>query len=159
MTPNMHRLTAIVTALAGAVALPLAAQTAQNPQVQSEPAAPAADAMTLVRDADSGKLRAPTAAEAHELRNSRRYAAEARADHGGRAERTAIEPRAHRSGARGARMTDESLHQSMIVRNADGSTTLQCFDPKEGMHAAHIGEAFASRPANAPQSAAKLETE
>ncbi len=155
MTSNIYRLTALVTVLAGAAVLPLAAQAAQPAQAQGV-AATAADSLTVVRDADTGKLRAPTGAEAEELRG--RAAADGRSVRSERAERTTLEPRAHRSGARGTRMTDESMHHTMIVRNADGSTSLQCFDSKGGMHAAHSGESSAPVSAS-PRAAAKLETE
>lgn len=109
--------------LAFAAALPLHAQEATEPE-QS------ADNMTVVRDAESGKLRAATADEQAALRSQ---SAKGRV-------RAAAAPlplqKFHKSGARGARLTKEFLSSSVAVRKADGTLEKQCFDAHGAAEAA-----------------------
>lgn len=97
----------IALALSAAAILPATAQTGA-PQ-----AAPVADAMTVTRDPATGQLRAATAAEQANLR-----ALQARSRL--RAAAPRVQQKVHASGARGARLTDESLSSSVAVRGADG---------------------------------------
>ncbi len=102
--------------------LGLSAQSAVAQETQE--AAPQAEALTVVKDAQTGKLRAPTAeevatlkAQAPAARNTARVAAPG-----------FVLNKAHRSGIRGFRLTDESMSTSVAVRKADGSIERQCFD-------------------------------
>lgn len=104
----------ITLALLGLVSQSASAQEAQS-NVQST------DSMTVVRDADSGKLRAATGEEATALK----------AVGAARALRVAPKPtlqKFHKSGATGARLTDDFMSQNVAVRQADGSLVEQCFD-------------------------------
>lgn len=92
-----------------------------------------ADAMTVVRDPHSGKLRAPNAAELQALRN-------------GNANGQSIAPRSepapllqkyHASGARGVRLNDEFMSSSMVTRTADGKLEMQCLEPGHSGQAPH----------------------
>ena len=101
---------------------------AQPSQLKSF-AAQRADALSVVRDADTGELRAPTAEEA---------AALAAASSGSAALRSsATQPtlRTHAGGARSIRMTDDMINQLVAVRDAAGLRT-QCFDSKDAAAAA-----------------------
>jgi hypothetical protein len=60
------------------------------------------DSITVSRDAETGKLRAATPEEVNALKAA--------------------------GAARGARLTDEFLSQSVAVRQPDGSVAEQCFD-------------------------------
>jgi len=108
---------------------------------QQEQPAPAADNITVVRDAETGKLRDATPAERAALQASSMR----------RAMRAAPQPvlqKYHASGAQGARLTDEFMSASVAVRKADGKLEMQCHD-------AHGGDAKA-----APHShAVNLDTE
>src|SRR5437764_14689634 len=80
-----------------AAALPAAAQQAQDAQGES---VQTANSMTVTRDAETGKLRAATAAEqsnmsAQKAKSLMRVAA------------PRPQPKVHASGARGARLTDD----------------------------------------------------
>ena len=107
-------------ALAGASAMTLPAHAQQ------------AEGMTVVRDATSGELRAPTAAEAASLQQ----AAAAKTQ----ASRIARQPtlqKYHPNGARGVRLTDEFTSSVIAVRNPDGSIGKQCVEGEGAAHAAH----------------------
>lgn len=79
------------------------------------------DAMTVVKDATTGKLRAPTAEEHAEMK----AAGTARA---ARFSPKATQQKVHASGARGARLTDDFLSSEVAVRQPDGTIAMQCFD-------------------------------
>lgn len=149
MLKNLNRLAAAVAALAGAMALPVLAQ--EVPAQLSRPA----DAMTVVRDADTGQLRAPTAAEHEALRsaagNQRRRALSATAAPVGAA---ASVMRYHATGAKGTRMPEELMSQAVMVRGVDGKLAALCVASKDDMEAA-MKPAFAARMTAANQ----LETE
>jgi len=82
----------------------------------------------VVRDADTGQLRAATPDEARTLHSSRPVASSLR-----RSAAVAATPQArfHYSGARGARLTDEFMSYSVLVRQPDGKLAEICFDSKE----------------------------
>jgi hypothetical protein len=108
-------------ALLGVAALPLgaAAQQAQEPAATA-----ASDAMTVVRDADTGKLRHATAAEAQALQQPAKL----------KSLRAAAAPnlhKMHQNGAHGARLTDEFLSAAVAVRKPDGGLEMQCFESHE----------------------------
>jgi hypothetical protein len=106
--------------------------------------------MTVVRDAATGELRAPTAGEI--------AAIALRAGHAQslRAAPTAPLPKVHPSGARGARMTDEFMSTSVAVRKADGSVDMQCFETRQSADAALRAAKF---PVAAAATGGGLETE
>ena len=87
--------------------------------------------MTVVRDAETGKLRAPTAAEisALQLRAARSTSARAGTP-------AATQQKFHASGARGVRLTDEFMSQSVAVRRADGSIDASCVHTQDAVAAA-----------------------
>ncbi len=89
------------------------------------------ESQTVVRDAETGKLRGATPAEAVALK-AQSVKANAR-----------IAPKAtlqktHSSGARGARLTDEFLTSSVAVRNADGSITVTHGDTQNADSTGHV---------------------
>lgn len=107
--------------------LGLAMQGAAAQEAPARPAAQSKDAMTVVRDAETGKLRAPTAAEQAALQSQ----AQARASGNASAMRTApqaTQQKFHASGARGARLTDEFVGSAVAVRKPDGGVETQCVD-------------------------------
>lgn len=99
--------------------LGLASQSASAQEAQSN--VQSVDAMTVVRDAETGKLRGATGEEATALK----AAGTARAM---RVAPKATQQKVHASGARGARLTDEFMSQNVAVRQPDGSMVEQCFD-------------------------------
>jgi len=89
------------------------------------------ESQTVVRDAETGKLRGATPAEAVALK-AQSVKAMAR-----------IAPKAtlqksHSSGARGARLTDEFMTTSVAVRNADGSITVTHGDTQNADSTGHV---------------------
>ena len=102
-----------------------------------------ADNMTVVRDAETGKLRAPTAAEISALQLRAEKSTSLRV--GGPA---TTQQKFHATGARGARLTDAFMSQSVAVRRADGSIDAACVHNQEAVDAALRAPAIA-----------KLETE
>ena len=93
------------------------------------------ESMTVVRDAETGKLRAPTAAEQAALQSQ----AQARASGNASAMRAApkaSQQKFHASGARGARLTDEFVSSAVAVKKADGSIEMQCFDSHDAAKSA-----------------------
>ncbi|WP_028103520.1 post-PEP-CTERM-1 domain-containing protein [Pseudoduganella violaceinigra] len=113
--------------LALAAALPLHAQEMETEQV-------AADKMTVVRDAETGKLRAPTAEELAALQPKVVAKTMLRAAVAAPAPRAQL--KFHKSGATGARVTNEFMSSAVVVRNADGTLEKQCTDSHEGAEAA-----------------------
>ncbi len=123
-------------ALAAAVSMPVHAQEAES--------------LTVVRDATTGELRAPTAAEHAALQQK----ALARTQ----TLRVAKQPtlqKYHPNGARGVRLTDEFTSSVVAVRKADGTVGHQCVEGHEGEHAAHA----ATTPAPAAKAALQPVTE
>jgi hypothetical protein len=106
---------------------------ASVPAIAGAQALEQADAMTVVRDPASGKLRAPNARELQEL-------------HNGYANGQSIAPRSepapllqkyHSSGARGVRLNDEFMSSSVVTRTADGKLEMQCIEPGHSGQAPH----------------------
>ena len=113
------------------------------------PVAQAADAQRVVRDPETGALRAPTAEEAAALQNlTARRALQLRAAP------AAPLQKFHASGARGVRLTDEFMSYSVMVRQADGTLAEQCFGSQAEADAA-VKAGAQSRPI----ATSKLETE
>ncbi|CAN7603278.1 hypothetical protein LJR289_004396 [Pseudoduganella sp. LjRoot289] len=149
MSKNKHtsqrllRAAGATLALLGATAVPPSAQAQTQAQPQTESLAAletgigASDDITVVRDAESGKLRAPTAEEHAALKK--------KSSANARVQRAAPPPpmqKFHASGARGARLTDEFVSSAVMVRGPDGKLAAQCVDSHdaaEGIHkAGHI---------------------
>jgi hypothetical protein len=98
----------------------------KTPVVESQTPVSATANQMVVRDAASGQLRAATAEEAQTLKpmiNARITAP------------TTLS-RVHSSGAQGARLTDEFMSYSIVVRQADGSLAEVCFSTREEAEAA-----------------------
>ncbi len=89
------------------------------------------DNVTVVKDATTGKLRAPTPKEHDDLQKK---AAMNKANR--RIAPAVTQQKWHFSGARGARLTDEFMSASVVVRQADGSLEKHCFDSNEAAEAA-----------------------
>jgi hypothetical protein len=113
-------------ALLGAAALPAQAADLQSGQAAIAPA----DAIAVVRDAETGKLRAPTEQEMETLRQA------------GQARKSRVAPAAtlqkfHASGAAGVRLTDEFTSTAVVVRNAKGGLDMQCLEPGHSAMGVH----------------------
>lgn len=120
---SQHRLSGQrLLCAAGIIALLGLAQPALAQEATQE-APQTAESLTVVKDAETGKLRAPTAAEAATLK-AQADAAKSRM----RAAPQQVLSKVHRSGLRGFRVTDESMSMSVAVRKPDGSIERQCFD-------------------------------
>jgi hypothetical protein len=128
-----------VLALLVAAALPLSAVAQQAAVHPDMPIGDSVDAMTVVRDADTGKLRAPTAAEVDALRTS----TSAR-----RIRASAARPmtKYNANGATGARMTDEMASMAVAVRNDKGGLDMQCVEPGHGADAPHTAASHKPQP-------------
>jgi hypothetical protein len=132
-------------ALIGFAAMPLQA-LAEDRQAPAKPAAiESSDDITVVRDAETGKLRAATPEEHNALQQLK----------ASRLRNARVAPAVplqkwHASGARGVRLTDEFISSAVAVRKPDGSVGQECFDSHEAAEAAvHT----------AGHTATKLETE
>lgn len=112
------------------------------------PAVMAQDAQRVVRDAETGQLRAPTVEEANAM-----SARAARAASTLRVAPATPLVKYHRSGATGARLTNEHLSHSVVSRNADGSLSEQC------VTGAEAADAAVKSPAQPQRSAVELPTE
>ncbi|QOY96041.1 hypothetical protein IM543_09525 [Massilia sp. UMI-21] len=125
------------------LAFPAAAQQAQPAQ----PAQPAhgQQGMVVVRDADTGELRAPTPLEARAL-HPRTNASAAAA--GAPAPKMLTGP----GGRRSVRLGESQMTYSVVTRDADGKLAEQC------VHGAHAAEgAVAGAAGSAPAAATKPE--
>jgi hypothetical protein len=89
----------------------------------------AADSISVVRDATTGELRAPSAEEAQAL------AAPTSSAKGAKAAAQQL-VRSHANGATSVRLTDEFATYAVAVRKANGSVQTQCFDSKDAATAA-----------------------
>jgi hypothetical protein len=94
----------------------------------AQEAVQSSDSLTVVRDAETGKIRSATAEEQAALKTQ--------ASSKLRALRVAPAPamleKFHAKGARGMRMTDEMISSAVAVRKADGSIEMQCVDSHGG---------------------------
>lgn len=99
--------------------------------------------MRVVRDPVTGQLRAPTAEESAALEVPVPQSASRRAP-------ASIAPRSHPSGARGARMTDESMSHTVLMRQPDGSLQERCFGSREEAEAALKAQSSIVKTSNAP---------
>ena len=129
LKPCVRSATVAGTALTllGATALPLQANAQAAAAMPARVDATAAQ--VVVRDAATGALRTATPEEAQALNPGPR--AEFR-----RSAAPSTMPKVHYSGARGARLHDEFMSYSVVVRRADGSLAEQCFSSKDEADAA-----------------------
>lgn len=130
----------ILAGIVLAATAPLAgAQTTATPPAgaQSTAAPAAADALVVVRDAATGALRAPTAAELSALQASRGTSSL-------RSAPAVPLQKFSRTGAVGARLTNDFMSHTVLVRQPDGKLVEQCFDSKEAAEAAAKGGMFAT---------------
>ena len=117
-------------ALAAAAALPLSASADESASAPTD----AVSNLLVVRDAATGKLRAATAAEARALMGPARE----------RSARLNTVPRVHANGARGARLSDDMMSYSIVVRQPSGALTEYCFANREEAEAAMKGAPVAT---------------
>jgi hypothetical protein len=123
----MFKKVTLAVALLGAAGLPAIAG--------AQAFEPTGNAMTVVRDAHTGKLRAPTAAELQELKNNngnaygRTIAA--------RADAAPTQQKYHSTGAQGLRLNDGFMSSSVVTRTADGKLEMQCLEPGHSGMAPH----------------------
>jgi len=127
-------------ALAGLAALPIQALAVEAGAAPA-PAEGNSNLM-VVRDAVTGQLRAATAEEARALQRP----GAARLP----GARLNTVPHMHTSGARGARLSDELMSYSVVVRQADGSLAEYCFASREDADAATKGLPVAKNTNNLP---------
>ena len=132
---------------AGAVALAMTAPlTSAAPSTPAaEPAAegsqsPGGDAQIVVKDGDTGRLRHATSDEARALNSARPHA---------RSHAAATASRSHWSGAQGARLTDDFMSYSVVVKRADGKLVELCVEGTETT-AKVVGSAPQFKPATLP---------
>ena len=104
--------------------MPALAQSSPRPRLTAAEA-PVADAQIVVKDGDTGKL-APRDPR-RSARAARRLGPHARAVPGG----ASPESRAHWSGARGARLTDDFMSFTVVVKRADGKLVELCVEGAE----------------------------
>lgn len=105
---------------------------------------PSANRQVVVRDAETGQLRAPTAAELEALDAKANRMAAARAN----AAPAPLQQKAHATGARGARLTDAFMSYAVVTRAADGSLVQQCLEGSD-----KLPEALKTRATTAPTAA------
>lgn len=123
-------MTRLLLAAAAAACLPFAAQAHDEAEHAGE-----ANKLIVVRDADTGALRAATAEEAAALAAKPAAGKAPMAATRGQLPQQPL-LKAHRSGAQGARITDEMASYSVAVRRADGSIGTQCIEGKADAEAA-----------------------
>lgn len=125
LKPHVRGVGALSVVL-GATALSMGAQaqTVQSSEAVAVPlTAPAvADGQVIARDPETGKLRA---ANTDEMQALQRHRATQR--HTAR-----MEPRSHWSGATGARLTDEFMTYSVVVKRSDGKLVELCVEGADG---------------------------
>lgn len=114
--------------------LPLAALALPAAAGQATPAASAEQGMVVVRDADTGQLRAPTPLEARALQPRRSTAAAAAAP-----PKMVVGP----GGRRSVRLGERHMVYSVVTRDSDGKLAGQC------VHGTHAVDGALAKPAPA----------
>jgi hypothetical protein len=149
---------AVGLAMIGATAMPMAAFASDEPVQQQTTntisRTTSSDDMTVVRDAVTGQLRMPTAKEHSDMQEQNQLQ-----QLSGRNIRSRVAPgralqKNHRSGAVGARLTDEHISSVVMVRKADGNLEKQCFDSHEAAESTVKANAIVGA-----STSTKLETE
>ncbi len=137
--------TALSAALCAAALLPFAASAAESAEATANGSLPVTevpqDTLVVVRDAETGKLRAATNEERaalQSLRASKRVMALSAVAATPQIKRHAV------SGATGVRMTDDMLAHSVMVRRPDGTLEELCFPSKQEADAA-VAKGFAPK--------------
>lgn len=132
---------------AAGVGLLLAASAIAQGDVVTSTAAEATASQIVVRDSETGKLRAATAAEARALAGARA------SGEGIVVSRAPLDtvPRYHASGAHGVRLSDEFMSYSVTVRQADGTMLEYCFQSREEAEAGHKAVSVLKTPALATE--------
>jgi hypothetical protein len=103
----------------------------------------------VVRDAETGQLRAATAEEAAALNRKPKDLSNARAASAtGVASQT--QAKSHSSGAVGVRLTDEFATYSVATKRADGSLAIEHVDGRQAANAAVKGAKVLPTPAQLP---------
>lgn len=120
---SLPALALLMAAGTAAQACPTCADKAEK-SAQATPAAePSADALRVVIDKETGKLRAPTAAE---IKAANKAAA---AQSAGKVAQAPLLSR-KANGAQRVRLTDEFHSHSVAVVRADGTLDTQCYETK-----------------------------
>lgn len=151
LNPNFSRTAlsvAVSAALCAAALMPLAASAAESaasPEATASGRLPVTevpqDTLVVVRDAETGKLRAATNEERaalQSLRASKRVMALSAVAATPQVKRHAV------SGATGVRMTDDMFAHSVVVRRPDGTLEELCFPNKQEADAA-VARGFAPK--------------
>lgn len=115
-----------MAALCALAAFSLHAKAQEQTQAQASQ-----DGMVVVRDAQTGKMRAPTADELKALRARTPAAASLNA---GKAAPRALATR--RDGARGVRLGDKTMVYEVVTRGADGKLSSECVQGEAAADAA-----------------------
>lgn len=113
---NKRTLSLASAGLFGVLVLGLPAQAFEEP-----------DQMIVVRDAETGQLRAPTAAEAAALQGARLKGAPAHATADSRKPLL----KRHASGAVGTRISDEAASYAVVSRRTDGTLEAACIESRD----------------------------
>jgi hypothetical protein len=128
------------TILTASAMAALCALAAFSPQAKAQDQA-GREGMVVVRDAQTGKMRAPTADELKALRANTPSAA---AMNAGQPQAQALAPRP--DGARGVRLGEKTMVYEVVTRGADGKLSSECL---HGDGAAADAVEAANHPAHA----------
>jgi len=111
--------------------------------------APAAENLIVVRDAETGQMRAPTAAEAEALQQKSSAKGELKGTRQAAAQNAPLktQPKQHRSGAVGARVNDDLASLLVVQRRPDGAVAEACLPAAEAEQVVREGKPL---PAAAP---------
>ncbi|MDC8785712.1 post-PEP-CTERM-1 domain-containing protein [Roseateles koreensis] len=126
--------THMALAFAGLAALAATSQPALAHEEHSLEAPTASADQVVVRDVDTGRLRAATAEEHNKLTASTAKTQRLQAQRSGAAMNHL--QKQHASGATGARLSDAFMSMSVAVRKPDGTLAQDCFSSKEEAEAA-----------------------
>jgi len=126
---KMLTLPALALLMAAAATPAMACPDCADKQAAAASFSPTADALRVVKDPETGQLRAPTAAEiqASDLRAAARSSARTSAVSAAAAPMFRLMP----SGARRVRVTEEFQSHTVAVIKADGTVDTQCYERKD----------------------------
>lgn len=134
-------------AACGLAAVALAQPAFAHGDHAANPSATAAgNSLVVVRDAESGQLRAATPEELSKLELQANRNQSLRSSSIGAVQ--APMQKSHASGARGARVTDAFISMSVAVKKADGSVAQECFESPDEAQAALKSAAAQAKIAN-----------
>jgi hypothetical protein len=129
-----------MTALCALAMFSLQAKAQSQEQTRQEPSQ---QGMVAVRDAQTGKMRAPTPDELKALRVPAASAAAPATPDGARPRPQALAPR--RDGAQGVRLGEKNMVHEVVTRGADGKLSTECVHGDAGADAALAGAHAAQR--------------